>query len=407
MKVAVVAHEFSSAGGAEKAACAHVELLRNAGHEVVLIGDFSSWRTDLPGLQTRGIALRRYTDLGTLNPWARLRIAAAGMFSPSVAVRVARFLERERPDVVHLHKVKRLSPALFVALRWARVRVVATHHDHALTCLNSSRVLGNGKPCPLDRCRPGFAIGARCVGGSHALTAYAAIEFGLRRHVVRDLEVVERHAFPSQFLLDRTTGSGLRIKSHIVPNFAEDPAVDAWAVDAGGPPRVLYFGRLSEEKGVALLPEIARQLPGVRVRVVGDGPMRAWLDERARMEPRSGLEVVGPVWGPVLHDEVHRATVVVLPSVCQENAPLAAIEAMAAGRPIVAARVGGLPELVADGRTGLLHTPGDAADAARQVARVLADPLLARRLGDAARAAFEARHTAARHLERTLELYDA
>jgi glycosyltransferase involved in cell wall biosynthesis len=320
---------------------------------------------------------------------------------------VARFLGRERPDVVHLHKVKRLSPALFVALRWARVRVVATHHDHALTCLNSSRVLGDGRACPLERCRAGFAIEARCVGGSRALTAYAAIEFALRRHVVRDLDVVGRHAFPSRFLLERTLGTGLRIESHVVPNFAEDPAVEPDAASAGEPPRVLYFGRLSEEKGVALLPEIARRLPGVRLRVVGDGPMRAWLDERARAGGGSGLEVVGPASGAALHDEVRRADVVVLPSVCQENAPLAAIEAMAAERPIVAARIGGLPELVADGRTGLLHEPGDAADAARQVARLLDDPALARRLGEGARAAFEARHTAARHLERTLELYDA
>ena len=87
------------------------------------------------------------------------------------------------------------------------------------------------------------------------------------------------------------------------------------------------------------------------------------------------------------------ADVVVFPTIAQEALGRTAVEAMAAGRPVVASRIGGLPFTVADGATGLLCEPGDPADLARQIGRLLDDPALRRRMGLAGRRRFEEEFT--------------
>ncbi|MCX7211207.1 MAG: glycosyltransferase [Burkholderiales bacterium] len=412
MKVVVIAQEFSSSGGAEKAACAQAELLEKAGHTVRLIGDFSSRFPGWSGLQVQGISLRGYADLKRLGVFPRIRMAAAGLFDPWLAFRVFRYLRSERPDLVHLHKVKRMSPALFVALRLARVRVVATLHDHYLSCLNSSRVFGDATPCTLERCSFDVALSKRCVGGSAALTGYSIVEFGIRRHLAGDTVAIKQFVFPSRYLLERTPIPKVLNASRVLANFAPDPFPESTANSAGsgdicqsGLGTVLYFGRLSEEKGVALLPEIARRLSGARLVIVGAGPMREWLIRAAADLPEGRLEIVGPEFGETLRRRVESADVVVLPSICFENAPLAAIEAMALARPIVAARIGGLPELIRTEESGLLHEAGNVDDAAACIGRLLADTGLRARLGAGARQAYETRYSPVSHLSGLMQIY--
>jgi glycosyltransferase involved in cell wall biosynthesis len=138
------------------------------------------------------------------------------------------------------------------------------------------------------------------------------------------------------------------------------------------PPHVLYVGRLSEEKGVRELAEAASGLPLV---VVGDGPLR-------RLFPQA----VGFVPPHALGSYYERAAVVVVPS-RREGYGMAAREAMAYGRPVVATAVGGLVDAVDDGVTGILVPPGDVEALRAAVTRVLDDGRLRRRLGRAARRA--------------------
>jgi glycosyltransferase involved in cell wall biosynthesis len=136
------------------------------------------------------------------------------------------------------------------------------------------------------------------------------------------------------------------------------------------PAEVLYAGRLSPEKGIRDLVEAA---VGLNLVVAGDGPLR---------------ELVPDALGLVPHDELERlyarAAIVVLPSY-REGLPLAVIEAMAHGRPVVATAVGGIPDLVVDGETGLLVPPGDPKALRAALDRLLGDAELRRRMGQAGR----------------------
>ncbi len=172
-----------------------------------------------------------------------------------------------------------------------------------------------------------------------------------------------------------TVSEALAIEAHrlgarevrVVPVGVDVPDV---TVEPDDPPHVLFVGRLSEEKGVLELLEAARGLPLV---VVGDGPLRERVPDAVGFVPRSELA-----------NYLDRAAVVVCPS-RREGYGVVAREAMAHGRPVVATDVGGLPEAVIDGQTGLLVQPGDAAALRSALDRLLGDAELRARLGAAGR----------------------
>lgn len=153
--------------------------------------------------------------------------------------------------------------------------------------------------------------------------------------------------------------------------------------------RLACIGRLVDEKGFDLairaLPRILRSRPGARLTIAGDGPARGALERLAR---RAGVEeaVEFPGWispGAVA-DLIARSTVVVVPSRWEEAFCLVALEAALGSRPVVATRVGGLPEVVADTVTGLVVPPEDPDAIAQSVLALLRDPSSARALGSAA-----------------------
>ncbi len=170
----------------------------------------------------------------------------------------------------------------------------------------------------------------------------------------------------SNVLADSMRSIGVK-HVHFVPNGVAIPSV---RLDEADEPFVLFAGRLSEEKGIRDLVEATR---GLQLVVAGDGPLRWLVPDALGFVPHQELER--------LYD---RAAIVVLPSY-REGLPVCVIEAMAHGRPVVATAVGGIPELVEDGRTGLLVAPGDAAGLRVALERLLSDAELRDRMGLAGR----------------------
>ena len=156
------------------------------------------------------------------------------------------------------------------------------------------------------------------------------------------------------------------------------------------PPHVLFVGRLSEEKGILELVEATRGIPRV---IVGDGPLRDRVPDAVGFV---GPSMLGPYY--------ERASVVACPS-RREGYGVVAREAMAYGRPVVAAAVGGLLGAVEDEVTGLLVPPGDVKALRAAIARLLGDADLRGRLGEVARARAKERFSWAAATEATIGAY--
>ena len=265
-------------------------------------------------------------------------------------------------DVVHAHlgeDAAVLLVALAAARRWSVPLVVTVHMSPRHT------LAGTGP-------RARFL---RTVGGAGEALAL-------------------RRAAAVVTLTDRLAGlvSGVAAdRIHVIPS-----GTRVFDAAAGGPTGVLFLGRLHRQKGVdTLIRALPLLPPDVTVMLVGDGPERAAL---RRLTADLGVADRVTVTGFVLHDMVPGllagADVVVMPSRYEELGT-ALVEAMAAGRPVVASRVGGIPELVRDGVDGLLVPPDDPAALAKAITRVLANPVLAAELGASGRARVAGHHWAA------------
>jgi glycosyltransferase involved in cell wall biosynthesis len=184
-----------------------------------------------------------------------------------------------------------------------------------------------------------------------------------------------------------------------IPNGIDSAAVEVTGEDGGF---VLYLGRLAPEKGVeTLLRAHAADNAEWRLVVAGTGPL---LEEFRSRFPLA--EFTGHLVGEALQARLRAASVVVVPSEWHENSPLSILEAMAHAKPIVASSIGGIPELVRNGETGLLFKPKDARQLSSCVRMLLGDVDLRAKLGRQARQVVEREYSVRGHGQALLSLYE-
>jgi len=258
------------------------------------------------------------------------------------------------------------------------VPIVYTLHDYKLICPAYHFYTPQNGVC--ERCRGGQqwrCLTNRCTQGPLAMDALYALDGWIQWHGGALRSAVSRFVGPCRFIVDKFAEHGFdRRKLRYVPNFFESaddaPAAadDVAALRQARGRYILYFGRLSPEKGVDVLVDAAAAA-NAPLTIVGDGPQRDALEAQARA---LGARCVftGHLKGAALWAEVEAATAVALPSLWYEIAPKSVLEAQARGKPIVATRIGGLPELVEHGENGLLVEPGDRLGLADALRRTLA-----------------------------------
>jgi glycosyltransferase involved in cell wall biosynthesis len=189
----------------------------------------------------------------------------------------------------------------------------------------------------------------------------------------------------------------------VKPNFAPDPGAGVGGAARGG---LVYVGRLSEEKGIAtLLDAWSRVRTDEPLTVIGDGPLLHAVHERAASDTR--LVLTGWLDRSEVSKRLAGCRAVVIPSLCRETFSMAVVEALAAGSPVIASRTPTLGELVAEGETGFLADAGDVDALSAAMARMLAAPGQASRMGAAARAEYEARYTPDVNYRQLMSIYEA
>jgi glycosyltransferase involved in cell wall biosynthesis len=248
--------------------------------------------------------------------------------------------------VVHVHNMNPLfGPRSLAAAREAGARVVLHLHNFRLFC-SIAVAFRDGETC--FRCRRRFTLpGAvlNCRGSAPESAVYAA---ALARHQPAVFEAVDRFVTPSAFAAGQLARLGVpEERLDVVANYVPDAdfAASTAAADGG---YALAFGRLSPEKGFRYAIG-ASALSRVPLRLLGDGPL---ADELRELAAATGapVELPGAVPPERVGELLRGAAMAVVPSVGPDVMPFAALEAMAAGVPVVAARSGSLPEIVGEGR---------------------------------------------------------
>lgn len=396
MRVLVANKFWYRRGGLERVMFDEIAWLEAAGHETA---HFSMTHPDNEASPWERFFVP-YIELGGGAKGSDSLVAAARMFDNRVAARrFGELFEAFGPDVVHVHGIHRqMSPSILAVARRAGVPVVQTLHDYHHVCPADTLLRGGDALCMPPACGAlnyAPAIVSRCHKGSLAMSALSATETFYQR-VRRAYERgVARFIAPSRFMADVMTRGGWSVPNDIIPNAVPMPEHAAVGGEA-----FVFAGRLAPEKGAGVFLDAARAA-GVRALVAGDGPLAGEL-KRA-----GGAEFLGRLGGREVEDLVAHARAVVVPSVWFENAPMSVLEAMAAGVPVIASRIGGIPEQLRDGGEGILVEPGDVDALAKAMRRLARDPELATRLGAAGRARVAREYAPEAHLDALLATYAA
>jgi glycosyltransferase involved in cell wall biosynthesis len=379
MRILQVHTRYREPGGEGVVVQAEADLLCDAGHEVV------QHQVENPSGATSAAALL------AKSPW-----------NAKAAREVRRLAEKLQPDVAHVHNTwYAFSPAVVRGLRQAEVPIAMTLHNYRLLCANAE-LFRDGQPC--EDCvgrRPWPGVAHRCYRQSalQSLPAAATIalhhRLGTWRHDV-DVFLALTEFARTLFVRGGLPADRIRVKS----NFVDDPG--ARTVPARESSTVLCIGRLVTQKGVDLLLEAWRGMGdiGLRLLLIGEGPLRSELQRWAVPGVSfAGRLSMAEVWAHLLAGRA-----LVFPSRSYEGQPMVILEALAAGLPVLASSLGGLPELVAPLGAEWL-TPAATVEGWAAALHRLADDDLIDRASRQARASYERSFTRSAGLAALEEAY--
>jgi glycosyltransferase involved in cell wall biosynthesis len=335
----------------------------------------------------------------------KLRGAGRLLWSSSAARGMTAVLDAFRPDLVHLHNIyHQLSPSILRPIRAAGIPAVMTLHDYKLAC-PTYRFLDHGQIC--EACVPRRfwnPVLRRCNGDSLAASALNGLEMTI--HTATGIYgAVHRFACPSRFLEGKMReGRVFPDRLRWIPNFVDIHAIQAKEAPGGD---AVYAGRLADEKGVDVLIEAVSRDPELRLDVAGEGPAREQLERLAAARGAAGrIRFHGRIPAVELRELLRAASVLVVPSRWYENMPLSILEGFAAGLPVVASDLGGIPELIDSGRDGLLVPVDDPDALVDAIKGLIESPSRAYEMGRMARTKAEREFAPERHLARLDAIYE-
>lgn len=386
MKVLLIHNRYRYAGGEDQVFYREGQLLRSKGHRVL------EYTRDNAEIADAGILSK--AQLAIQTAWAR-----------DTHRDLRSLLLREKPDVAHFHNTFPLvSPSALYACSETATPVVLSLHNARLLCPGGG-FYRDGRACQdcARRLVPWPAILHSCYRNSMSQTAVVAGMTTLHRLLGTWRAKVDAYIVFTEFFREKFVAAGLpRRKVFLKPHFLiNDPGLRQLQGEYA-----LYVGRLVPEKGLSTLLEAWRLLGNpLPLRIVGDGPNRTTFEASKEKARLSNVSFDGWLPSERLQSVMKKAAFLVFPSEFYETFGLAVIEAFASGVPVIASRMGALPEIVENGKTGLHFTPANARDLADKVEWACTHASEMAAMGRAARAQYEAKYTAERNYQLLMEIY--
>lgn len=348
MKILMVNKFLYPNGGSETYMFRLGEKLTQSGHQVEYFGMEHDGRcvSNSVGAYTEDM------DFHNSGALQKIKMSLKTIYSKEARIKIRMVLDDFKPDIVHLNNFNyQLTPSIILEIKkWekqtgSKVRIIYTAHDYQLICPNHM-MYNQNKVC--EKCIGGKFINCtkdRCVHSSLMKSAIGMIEamYWNNNKVYEQLDTV---ICCSEFMKRKLdTNPVFRNKTITLHNFidtVEKPEVEKENY-------ILYFGRLSQEKGI----DTILKSKNTKFIVAGSGP----LEEEVKQA--DNIEYIGFKTGEELHELIAKAKLTVYPSIWYENCPFSVMESIMYGTPVVASSIGGIPELIENGKTGFLVEAGN------------------------------------------------
>ncbi len=335
----------------------------------------------------------------------KVKMAAHAIYSPSARRAMRKCLSGFSPDLAHIRSIyHHLSPSILWELKRQGIPVLYHLNDFKILCPTYNFV-ADGRICK-EHCKNGAfynVVTRGCYEGRRSSAVVLAAEAYLHKWLRTYERCVDVFLAPSEFVRGKLIGAGFPAhRIEVLPHYQALPGDDQLATDEG---YLLYFGRLSPEKGAYELLRAMVRLPHIPLVIAGDGPERPRLESAARELNLKHVLFAGMVHGEKLQKLIAGCSFSIFPSHAYETLGKSILESYAWGRPVIASGLGSRRELVQHGVTGLLYADGDREQLARSIGFLFDRPDLIQKMGAAARSRVKANHDPGQHMEKLLEFY--
>ncbi|MBE9030197.1 glycosyltransferase family 4 protein [filamentous cyanobacterium LEGE 11480] len=393
MKILQLHNRYQIRGGEDGVQQAEALLLQQYGHQVDVL---------------------EVSNDDIVSPIDKGLTAVRAIYSFPAKRQVATRIAQVQPDVVHVHNFfPLLSPSIYDACADQGVPVVQTLHNYRLVCVKAMLFRENQvcEAC-LDRRHPWLGVKHACYRDSPTQSAVLATMLATHRWRRTWENKVDAFITLTDFQRQKLIQAGLpAAKLHTKPNFlatAADLPASATTSVAATEPFVLFVGRLSEEKGIAVAIQAYQhnpQLPGLKI--VGDGPDRVMLEQQVAAAGLSQkIQFLGYQQKPQVLMLMQQALALVFPSIWYEGFPLTIVEAFGCGLPPIVSRLGSMAEIVQHQQNGLHFTTNDPVDLAQQIHRIAQQPEFQQALAAAAHETYQQLYTPAQNYAQLMAIYD-
>jgi len=400
MKVLLIDKFLFPKGGASICTLETGKLLIKNGHDVAFWGMKHPLNKELP-FQDFFVSNVDYNKKTSI--WQQVKSGIKILYSLEAKSKISNLLACWRPDIVHLNNfAHHISPSILSVFIKYKIPAVMTLHDYKLICPTYLMLL-NGRPC--EKCKKGKFYNClinKCTKNSILKSLINTMEMYLHHKILNIYDSISLFISPSIFLMEKVKEMGFNGNIVYLPNFVElgkyKPSYDY------KDKAIVYFGRLSKEKGVGNLINAVKDLD-VELKVVGSGPYEDELRNKVNGENIGNVYFLGYKEGKELIKIISESLFAVIPSAWYENNPISVLESFALGKPVIGSRIGGIPELVIDGKTGFTFKAGDSAVLKEKIKYLLDNTNKIKVLGRNARKFVEKNFNPEKHYKELIEIY--
>jgi len=379
-----------------------IQRMEECGHETALFSMAHGSRSTFSGRSYR-IPYLNFKDpnAGFLT---KAKMAAHAIYSPSARRAMRKCVQDFSPDIAHIRGIyHHLSPSILWELKRQGIPVVYHLNDFKMLC-PSYNFVAHGSAC--EACHHGafyHVVTEHCYHGTASSAAVLATEAYFHKLLGTYQNCVDLFLAPSEFVRTKLIAGGVSAdRVEVLPHSQTLPPFAQLSNDEG---YLLYFGRLSSEKGVDELLHALVRVPHIPVVIAGDGPERTALEALAHELNLSQVVFTGHVDGEELTKLIAGCTFSLFPSRAYETLGKSILESYAYARPVIASDLGSRRELVEHGSTGLLYSSGNRDELAHSIGFLFDRPELVQKMGAAGRVRVETQHDPAQHIERLLDIY--
>ena len=387
LKILICHNFYQSRGGEAQTVFRDKKLLEKKGHSVILFS-------------------RDNKEINNYGLIQKVKLFFDIPFSFTTCREIKRIVERQKPDIAHIHNVFPLiTPSVYYALKRMDVPIVQTVHNYRFLCPNALFLNNEGKIC--ERCKGGNffnAIVGKCYRNSYLQTFGMAFTLWLHNKLRTFINKIDVFISPSNFLKNKLIEGGIPkekivVKAHLIECEEIKPSYDFdnYAV---------YMGRLSREKGLFTLLKAWKGVPSFTLRIMGDGSIRNELENFVVQKEIANVEFLGFIKGPKRFGVLRKAMFMIFPSEWYETFGYALVESFACGTPVIASKIGAMTELIKEGKNGLLFEPGNIEDLRKKILYLIENPKLIIPMRHYARKITEEKYSSEVGYKNLMQIYD-